>query len=91
VFNGGASECGVSNYDCDALCAESERIGEDSGCSAETTAFWACFAAAPRGAFCTAGGLFGRRLPDVPRRDRRIHRVLGRGVRRDAERCPVTP
>lgn len=55
-FNDGASECGVSNYDCDALCAESERIGEDTGCVAETTAFWTCFAAAPRGAYCTAAG-----------------------------------
>lgn len=62
MFNDGASECGVSNYDCDALCAESAAIGEDSGCSAETAAFWTCFAAAPRGAFCTSAGACGTEL-----------------------------
>jgi len=57
MFNDGASECGVSNYECAAVCAESARIGADSGCSEETTAFWDCFAAAPRGAFCRTDGV----------------------------------
>lgn len=55
-FNDGSSECGVSNYDCDAVCAEAQRIAVGTGCEAETTTFWSCFGAAPTGAYCRAGG-----------------------------------
>ncbi len=55
-FNVGISGCGVSNYDCAAFCAESERIGADTGCAAQTSMFWDCFAAAPIGAYCRPGG-----------------------------------
>lgn len=52
LFNDGVSGCGISNYDCSALCAESARIAVGTGCEAASAAFWRCFAGSPPGAYC---------------------------------------